>query len=225
MMGKMSLAAQILFFLLPWSLRRRALNATFGWSIDPTARIGYSILIVQKVTMGPGSRIGHLTVARYLSELSLGRNARLGNQNWIFAYPLALRHSFYDADDRRTRLIIGEESAITAAHRIDCTDEIDIGAFSTIGGWNSQILTHSIDIRDARQRCAPIRVGSHCFVGTRCILTKGAVLPDYCVLSAGSVLSGKLEETYRIYSGVPAVISREINPDSNYFFRKAGLCQ
>ncbi len=44
---------------------------------------------------------------------------------------------------------------------IDCTARVRIGAFATIGGFRSQLLTHSIDFEAGRQTAEPIEIGEY----------------------------------------------------------------
>jgi glycosyltransferase involved in cell wall biosynthesis/acetyltransferase-like isoleucine patch superfamily enzyme len=175
---------------LPWRLRRKLLNAILGYDIADTARIGLSLVEAREVILEGGASIRHFTVVKSLSRLRLGEQAIIGNSNWISAHPLENASSFADAAGRDPSLEIQRHAALTNKHLVDCTDKITIGPFSTFGGWGSQILTHSIDIATNRQTCAPVTIGSYCFVGTRSVLLKSASLADGCVLSAGSVLSG-----------------------------------
>lgn len=222
-MKRSMLVLQIVCFCLPWRLRRRVLVAVFGWNVDPTARIGLSLLATPGLRMAPNSRIGHLTFVRHIEEMTLGRGAYLGNKNWITGWPVDSRRAFQDSG-RVPSFHIGDEAAITHSHRIDCTDKITVGAFTTVAGWNTQMITHAIKISEARQRCGPIEIGCYCFVGTGCVILKGAKLPDYSVLGAGSVLSHAYDEPYGLYSGVPATRQRSLDPNSAYFTRTAGPC-
>jgi acetyltransferase-like isoleucine patch superfamily enzyme len=123
---------------------------------------------------------------------------------------------------RQPQLIVEKDAAITHRHIIDCTDEVRIGAFTTFAGFRSQILTHSIDLNESRQRCQPVRIGSHCFVGTGCVLLGGSVLPDRCVLAALSMLSSELDMTDYYYGGVPARPIKPVLADAEYFVRTSG---
>jgi carbonic anhydrase/acetyltransferase-like protein (isoleucine patch superfamily) len=206
-----------LLLLLPWPLRRAALSLCFGYKIDPSARIGLSIVLAKTVTMGPNSRIGHLTVIRGLDELSLGKRARLGNLNWVSGY------SSSDMNDpRRSALRIEEDAAITHRHLLDCADSITIGKFSTIAGWHSQFITHSIELDISRQTSKPIIIGDYCFVGSRATILKGAELPNNCLLGAGAVLNGKFTEPFCIYGGVPARKVGDLPDTLAYFHREIG---
>ena len=130
----------------------------------------------------------------------------------------------FAADTQRIpSLVIERHAAITHRHLIDCTDRVVVGEYSTIAGWRSQILTHAIDVRLSRQRAASISIGRYCFVGTGVVILKGARLPDYSILSAGSVLAAAMSDSFMLYSGVPAVAVKPLDRASSYFHRPQGF--
>jgi acetyltransferase-like isoleucine patch superfamily enzyme len=218
-----SICAQLLLMALPWRVRRSALNFLFGYEIDPSAKIGFSVISVAKLRMGRKARIGHLTYVKGLQDLCFGEAASLGNLNWVTAFPPDHPKHFAADTSRFPSLMIERHAAITHRHLIDCTDRIVVGEYSTIAGWRSQMLTHAIDIRLSRQSSSPISIGRYCFIGTGVIVLKGASLPDYCVLGAGSVLAGVMSEAYTLYSGVPAAAVKSLDRDSSYFQRARGF--
>ncbi len=120
---------------------------------------------------------------------------------------------------------MGEHSAITNQHLIDCTSEVSIGAFATFGGFRSQILTHSIDITASRESSAPVSIGSYAFVGTDCVLLGGSSLPDYSVLGAKSLLNKKYSDTFWLYAGIPARPVKQLATDLRYFTRATGYVE
>jgi len=211
-----------LSIFLPWSIRRRFLKIAFNYDLHPKAFIGASIVLSRGLCLGEGSRIGHFNLIRSLDQVELRAYARIGHFNWIGGTPTG--NAFFAGEpDRVSALIMDKHSAITSSHRLDCTNKIEIGAFSTLGGHRSQIVTHGINIYENKQVSSAIKIGSHCYVGTGVILLKGAVLPDYCLLAAGSVLSKAYEEPYMLYSGNPAQPVRELPRDAKYFSREIGF--
>jgi acetyltransferase-like isoleucine patch superfamily enzyme len=213
----MKLVALALLLLLPWPVRREILRIFFGFNISKGAYIGWSIIVAKKVALGANSRIGHLSIIRGLDALVVGENGRLGNMNWISGYPSRQEES------RRSVLVIEDNAAITHRHLFDCADQITIGRFATVAGWNSQFITHSIDLRESRQTSAPIHVGEYCFVGSRSVLLKGTSLPNNSILAAGSTLTSKHTDGYAIYGGVPAKKVGDLPSDLAYFQRKIGF--
>ena len=207
---------------LPWPLRRRVLSRLFGYRIHPTARIGISWVFPRYLEMGPGSEIGHLTVCKGLDVVRLAEHASVGRANWITGWPKDDRRHF-DDESREPRLTLGAHAAITHRHLIDCTAAVSIGDFTTVAGYRSQLLTHSIDIDQSRQAAAPITVGRYCFIGTNCVLLGGSALPDYSVLGAKSLLNKEFAAPYKLYGGVPATPVKALQRSAAYFNRSSGF--
>lgn len=220
----MKLFFQIFIFFLPWSLRRVILRSLYGYEIGEGCYIGHAWVFPKKLKMEPGSSIGHLTVVKGLDELILGPGAGIGRLNWITGFPRHPVH-FSHLPERVSRLKLGAQTFITHRHLIDCTHEVEIGAFTTFAGFRSQILTHSIDIEKNRQDAAPVRIGDRCFIGTGCVFLAGSALPDYSVLAAGAVLSAAYTTTYRLYGGVPAKEIKSLPQDAAYFHRARGFVE
>jgi carbonic anhydrase/acetyltransferase-like protein (isoleucine patch superfamily) len=208
---------------LPWAGRRALLEKQFGYQIHPTARIGLAWVAPTRLVMEEDTRIDHLTVCKNIDLLHLKAHATIGRGNWITGFPLGPSRHFAEEKDRQPRLVVGEHSAITHRHLIDCTNSVEIGRFTTFAGFRSQILTHSIDIENNRQTSAPVRIGDYCFVGTNSVLLGGSVLPSYCVLGAKSLLNKELVETHQVYGGVPAQPIKKLSPESKYFTRNEGF--
>lgn len=209
--------------LLPWELRRRFLVSQFGYEIHPTARVGLAWILPTRLIMEEHSSIGHLTVAKNLDLVHLKAHATVGRGNWITGFPLGGSRHFASEAERKPELIVGEHAAITNRHLIDCTSRVTIGAFTTIAGFQSQFISHSIDIAQNRQASQPINIGAYCFVGTNCVMLAGSALPDYCVLGAKSLLNKAHTERYRLYGGVPARELSTLSPDCGYFTRREGF--
>lgn len=209
--------------LLPWSLKRRVLQRRFGFEIHPTARIGLSWIFPVQLKMAAHSRIGHLNVAIHAEKIELGEFATIGRRNWITGFPLhSASGHFAHQQDRMPALIVGRHSAITKNHHIDCTHQVTFGAFCTMAGYYSQILTHSVDIYENRQDSQPVSIGDYCFIGTNVVILGGAILPDKSVLGAKSLLAKALDQPCWLYGGVPARALKQLPPSAKYFARTQG---
>ena len=213
----------LISMLLPWSVRRSLLEKQFGYQLHPTSRIGLSWVFPERLIMEANTSIGDLTVCKNIALLHLREHALIGRGNWITGFPLRPSPHFASETDRRPELIIGEHSAITHRHLIDCTNSITVGRFTTFAGFQSQMLTHSIDVEHNRQASAPIRIGDYCFVGTNSVLLGGSALPDYSVLGAKSLLNKAFTETYQLYGGVPAKPLQPLSREYEYFKRTTGF--
>lgn len=213
-----------LVVLFPWKVRRFILIRFYHYQIHPTARIGLSYIYPKHLIMEEGAYIGHLNVAVHLDKMILRENVTIARNNWITGFPVAANSKHFAHDkERKSELIIGKESAITKNHHIDCTNSIHIGDYVTIAGYNSQLLTHSIDVYKSRQDSHPITIGDYCFVSTGVVILGGATLPSYSLLAAGAVLTKSFEKEWVIYAGVPAKPIKNIPNDAKYFHREQGF--
>ena len=212
----------VLSLLLPWKFRRAFLEKQFGYQIHPTARIGFACVFPNRLIMEEGSHVDHLTICKGIDLLHLKAHAYIGRGNWITGFPLGPSPHFASETDRRPELVLGAHAAITHRHFIDCTNSVSIGDFSTLAGFQSQIMTHSIDIERNCQASLPVRIGRYCFVGTNSVLLGGSALPDFSVLGAKSLLNKSFNESYQLYGGVPAEPIKKLSPDYKYFSRSEG---
>lgn len=213
-------------FFLPWSLRRRVLQRWFGYQIHPTAKIGLAWIFPKKLMMDADTRIDHFSVAIHLDLIQMEKGSTIGRSNWITGFPSGTSSAhFRHQPGRQSVLRLRPFAAVTKKHHLDCTNQIDIGSFSTIAGYDSQFLTHSINILDSRQDSAPIKIGNYTFVGTNVVILGGSVLPDYSVLGAKSLLNKAHVNTYKLYGGVPARELSEIPPAAKYFSRENGFVE
>lgn len=215
---------KLLSVILPWPLRRLALNKWFGFDIHPTAKIGLAWIFPSKLVMGPNAKIDHFTMAVHLDYIEMGENATIGRSNWITGFETNTDSKHFNHQvNRKAELILGANSSIVKNHHIDCTSSITIGKFSTLAGYNSQLLTHSIDVFENRQDSAPIVIGDYVFIGTNVVILGGATLPSYSVLAAKSLLVKNYTTGWTIYGGVPAKAIKEIPQTAKYFSRTDGF--
>lgn len=200
------------------------LHRLFNYQLSPSAFIGLSWVYPRKLRMGDGSSIGDFNVAVNLDLITMGDFSSIGRSNWITGYPILTSSShFSHQPTRRAELLLGEHAAITKDHHIDATSSITIGSFSTVAGYRSQFLSHSIDLHLNRQNSDSITIGSYCFLGTNCVVLGGSVLPDHSVLGASSLLNKRLSDSWFVYAGHPAKKVKEIDKHSSFFNRTTGF--
>jgi acetyltransferase-like isoleucine patch superfamily enzyme len=209
----------MLVVVLPQSLKRLVGEWLFDWDIHPTAHVGLSVILVSRLTMGPGARIGPLNMIRGIEELRLGEGARIAGRNWIAGFPLATGH-FEHSPNRHPSLILGKYAEITVGHKIDCSDRVELRDYAVLAGFQTTVLTHSVDLVRDRHITRPVEIGEYAAVMTDCILLSGARVPARCIVSAGSVVNTKLTEEDTFYSGNPAEAVRELSPDLAFFRRE-----
>lgn len=74
---------------------------------------------------------------------------------YITGYSVLNKSVFQSVANRRCELILEESAGITSRHYIDCNGGVYIGAFTTVAGIKSQILTHSINIYKIDKKPTP----------------------------------------------------------------------
>lgn len=208
---------------LPWTLRRVFLERQFGYSIHPTSRIGFSWIFPRRLILEEHARIGHLNVCKNAELLHMAAHAVIAQLNWITGFPLGPSRHFAHQPDRQPELILERHSGISSRHFIDCTARIRIGAYTTIAGYGSQLITHSIDLEMSRQSSQPIDIGEYCFVGTESVVLGGSALPHHSVLGAKSLLNRRWEMPFHLYAGLPAKPIKQLPHEWEYFQRKEGF--
>lgn len=213
----------VFFSVFPWSIRRRLLCFVYKYKIDDTAYLSrFSVITPLMLTMGPCSYIGAGTVVKGVSLLSIGAYGYIGTLNWIYGFPEKSKSLHFMKIRRNCALHVCNHASITSRHIIDCTDEVVVGEYSTVAGYRTQIITHSIDLRASRQSCKSISIGKYCFIGTNCVLLGGANFPDSSVLAAHSSYSSSHAEGNYYYGGVPARPIKPVGSEEKYFKRSSG---
>jgi acetyltransferase-like isoleucine patch superfamily enzyme len=204
--------------LLPHGARRWVHTRLLGHAIDPTARIGRSLVDVDRLVLGPHAAIGSCSVIRGCEEVDLAEEAVIGPLVWVNAVRRD-KHYFAGQPLRQPVLRLKRAALISCLHMVDCCDLVEIGAYSGLAGFGSQVMTHTVDIVRLKQVAKPVIIGDHAMVSTSSVLLPGAVVPDNSVVSAGSVVKGPLAEEHTLYEGVPAVAKRSLSPQLAFFHR------
>jgi acetyltransferase-like isoleucine patch superfamily enzyme len=212
----------LMAMFLPFRIRKYYYIYIKGWELADDVFVGFTYINIKRLKMGVGSRIGHLNVIKGLNLVEIGDFSIISNLNWITAFPSDLESNHFRNTSRSTCLVMGMHSAITSRHLIDCTNLIRIGSFTTVAGFRTQMLTHSINIEKCAQEALPIEIGDYVFIGTSSVLLPGVKIPNFAVIGASSLLNKAYDEQYALYGGVPARFVKKIPIDSLYFTRKIG---
>jgi carbonic anhydrase/acetyltransferase-like protein (isoleucine patch superfamily) len=217
--GVLRCALTVLTGLLPAGRPKNFVLRRLGHDVHPSAVVHPCLLLrVGQVVLGPQASVGYGTVVRGVRRLVLGAHALVGQWNWLTACPAF--HLAAPADDRRGALVIGEHTAITSRHYVDASGGVTLGAFTTLAGARSTVISHGIDVATNLQTPYPVTVGDHCLVGSNSALVPGCSIPDRCLIAMGSVVSGRLESPGHLYAGTPARARRPVEGD--YFVRTEG---
>jgi len=214
------LMIKIIVVMLPWRLKRLILIKIFKYEIAKDSYIGLSWVFPEMLVMKQQARIGHFNYFKPLECVHIGFSSSIGSLNLINGFPRSEDH--YVSANRELMLKMGNHSAITNQHIIDCTDTVSIGCFVTVAGYRSQILSHAINLKDCIQECKPVVIGDYSFIGTNVVLLPGASVPSKSVVAACSVVREGLSEFNCLYGGIPAVKIKEYDDSVRYFQREVG---
>lgn len=187
-------------WLLPASVAKNFVLRRLGHNVHSGARAAPNIVWkVAAIELRKGSRIGKWNVVKNMRRVCLAEHAMIGRMNLVSAHPAYVRL----LPDGGV-LELGAHGKIMSRHQLDCSARVDVGAFASMAGHESRVLTHSVDLRNNAQTATPVRIGDRSFVSSRCLILGGAALPARSVLAAGGVLVRGTRTESGMYAGVPA---------------------
>ena len=106
---------------------------------------------------------------------------------------------------------IGNDTVFNARTKIYIEDKLTIGDTVQFG-WETQFFdtdfhySLNVEKNTVRRKTKPIVIGSNVWVGNRCSIMKGAILPDNCIVASNSVVNKNLsaDGPYSTFAGIPA---------------------
>ncbi len=130
-------------------------------------------------------------------------------------------------------MTIGKDTMLNSFNRIWCTNSIQIGR-NIRTSWEVQIFDSNfhylIDEKGYTRRCeGNVIIGNNVWIGNRCTINKGSVLPDFCVVASGSIVNKDFSEygekvtiggmpAKYLRSGFRRLFNRRIQQEVNTFF-------
>jgi carbonic anhydrase/acetyltransferase-like protein (isoleucine patch superfamily) len=220
----------LLTALLPGPFKRTAYRWWWGYTIGRGVWIGLAYLDCRKLAIADRVRIGHgvlfvrcgdvhigahacigpLNVFRGGTRIDLGDYCQVLRQNVINAIP---DHDCVGSPD--SSFSLGYGAVVTAEHRIDFTDRVEIGRCSMLAGRNSSIWTHN------RKRAQRVTIGDYTYLGSEIRVAPGASVADCCMVGIGSIVAANFTEPFTLISGSPARLVRRLTPaDGDVLFTK-----
>jgi acetyltransferase-like isoleucine patch superfamily enzyme len=211
-----------LIALLPSRLKTPCYRYLFGYQIGKRVRVGLSVIDADWCRIDDDVVVGHFNLVTGMKRLSIGDHARIGHFNimrggdeiGLGRYSEVLRMNEINSipdprveNDVDPMFVLGAGATITAGHKIDFTDRVEIGRRSVLGGRHSSLWTHN------RQQTRPVTIGSMTYVGSEIRMAPGSALPSRCIVGIGSVITRVLETDESFIAGVPARVVRPLSEE------------
>ena len=227
--SKLRLLMLAIIAILPSFLKRPIYRLFFGYKIGKRVRIGVSIIDARDCTIDDDVRIGHFNVIMRIGKLTIKDHVRIGHLNIIRGgdevnlgrYCEIIRmneiNSIPEPDvvnQIDPVFSLGDGSIITAGHKIDFTDRVEIGRRVILGGRNSSLWTHN------RQRTMPITIGSLVYIGSEIRMAPGSAIPARSIVGIGSVITARLAEEGKLIAGVPAKTVKELSEEDQFLIER-----
>jgi acetyltransferase-like isoleucine patch superfamily enzyme len=196
--------------LLPFRTVKPPLLNLIGHRVSRSALISTSIVLVDRLYLGPGASIGLLNIIR-VNRLLMKRASGIGAMNHIHGdFSVCLKPQATIGNRNRINrgpylgprypaaLTLGSLSKITANHYINLIAPVTFGDYSTLGGSYSQIWTHGFvhhaqgPGRDEIRR--PVRIGDNVYIGSMCCIGPGVTLGNHVAIGSHSSVAKSLSE-------------------------------
>lgn len=112
-------------------------------------------------------------------------------------------------------LSLGKNFAISGTTKIVCSKKISFGDNVQLS-WDSLVMDsdahHIIDENGIkRDNSQPVIIGNSVWIAAGCTILKGTIIPDNCVVGAGSLVIGKDFLPNQVIAGHPAKCIKKIS--------------
>jgi acetyltransferase-like isoleucine patch superfamily enzyme len=195
----------ILILLFPRGILHFILRL-LGHSISYNSKIGFSIIITNDLTLCEYSKIGHFNYINTYS-VNLNRYASIGHFN-IFNGPIEIllqtraniyKLNYFTSGNLRSqgsKLILGENTGVTARNHFDLTRSISFGNNTQLGGISSQFWTHGyIHDKNTSERFrvdGEIVIRNNVYIGSGVIVNPGVEITSGVHIGSNSCVSKSL---------------------------------
>ncbi|MBR6249678.1 MAG: hypothetical protein IKR17_00605 [Bacteroidales bacterium] len=193
-----------LLFFLPTSIARLMIW-TSRYKIEKGCKIGFSLILVDKMLLENGARIGNLNIISCCSLSSTnGSISHLNIINGKFDFRIEDGATIHNQNKitspkfnpNKSSLTLKECARIGVGHTFDLTSDVIIGKYACFAGLHTQVWTHSFYYsQTSSRRCRvdkPVIIGDYCNIGSRSIICPGVTLANGVCLGAGSTASKSL---------------------------------
>lgn len=187
--------------VFPWNVAKK-LPIYVGWAVD-----------IHEVYRGSIKFQDGIKIRRGIVSLGVCRYPMISNRGLVTLLRISPKGKLVLGDDVKIYtgcsiivtykgvLSIGSDFVLNQNSRLYCASSVTIGAHCRIG-WETQIydsnfhfMYDSIKHRICNSLCE-VCLGHNVWVGNRCTIAKGSLLPNYAIIGSNSLVSKKLENEF-----------------------------
>lgn len=216
----MKILIAILILPLPSFVKVLVMRYLMGFRIGQGVRIGFSLVFPGQAEIGDRVRIGHLNLIARLQSLKMGDDSVIGFGNIVLGGREvrigdgAVIGRFNEINSILNPLvrgvpdpvlILGSRAIVTAGHKIDFTDRVELGDSVILAGRMSNIWTHN------RQDIGTVTIGRNCYVGSGIQMAPNSAVGANCVVGLGAVITRRHADEFILLAGVPARIIKPLD--------------
>lgn len=187
--------------VFPWNVAKK-LPIFVGWAVD-----------IHEVYRGSIEFQNGIKIRRGIVSLGVCRYPMISNRGLVTLLRISPKGKLVLGDDVKIYtgcsiivtykgvLSIGSDFVLNQNSRLYCASSVTIGTHCRIG-WETQIYDSNFHFMydSAKHRICnslcKVCLGHNVWVGNRCTIAKGALLPDYAIIGSNSLVSKKLENEF-----------------------------
>jgi len=125
-------------------------------------------------------------------------------------------------DPQRIHIGIETSPGLMPSCYIQGANGIEIGDYTQVAAGVSIISSnHALTDNRYHLPSPPVRIGSHCWIGTHAVILPGVTLGSYTIVGAGAVVTKSFESGYQVLAGNPAKVIRVLDSAECVLHRSA----
>lgn len=182
---------------------------------------GVETLLNKKTIYGPSVHISGDNNTLILDESSIYENVHIvfansNNNSVTLGKNCHLRNSHFTLNGQNQKLVIGHfvEMAgvsIRLSQNSNCIigDDCLFSSNIVIWGGDGHKIKDMSSQKVINEDCTTLQIGSHCWIGENCRLTKNATLANHTIVGCSSVITKPFQEEHTVIAGNPARVVKK----------------
>lgn len=170
-----------------------------GYNIDYQTHIGFCNIIKLKKVKLRRSKIGYFNIITgnqlimdeaiivKFNKIKKINKVSMGSKSIINKYNLIMGNETHN-------LSLGPKTAVLVNMLIDVSEHIKIGTNVCFAGTDTQIWTHSYDVK-RNLTTKPIIIGDEIYIGSRCLINPGIEICNNVTIGGGTIVSKNITES------------------------------